>query len=260
MPLLAAGCLCLGIVIISIPAFAEKPFKTAHRFIESGQATEARRSLESELRMRPNNLAARYNLAILLEDIGHHHQAQELYKKNLIIGRHLPSLINLASSLDRAGKAKQAVLLLKKATRQFRSEATPWYLLAEQAEKRGNKTEAAQMFRKAIKTDPLNGFAYLHYADFQSRHEMHDRGIKHAAKALQLLPGCAPCWRTCGDILERAGKHEHALNAYQRSLAIAPTISTRQQLVTTLRTLGHNKRANEIQRGLDAHRKHQIKD
>jgi len=252
-----ASCFCLAI-ILSPPAFAATPFELARHFIESGQHTEARRALESELRIRPKNLDARYNLAILLEEIGHSDQAKALYQKNISIGRHLPSLINLASAMNREGKKEQAEMLLKKATRLFRSEATPWYLLAQQAASQGKNAQSIQLFLKAIKTDPLNGFAYLHYADFQSQHQFSDMGIKHSKKASRLLPECAPCWRKCGDILARAGKQNAALNAYQRSLAIKPDDKTRQQLVITLRSLGHSERANDIQQGLDASRKYQI--
>jgi len=246
-------------ICITTPALAVTPFELAQRYINSGQNTEARRALESELRMRPKNLEARYNLAILLEEIGHSDQAQALYQKNISIGRHLPSLINLAATVRSQGDTEQSSLLLKKATRLFRSEATPWYLLAQLAESEGRTIKPAQLFRKAIKTDPMNGFAYLHYADFQSRHKRHDLGLKNSAKASRLLPECAPCWRKCGEIYQRAGKYNTALNAYQRSLAINPDQETRRQLVTTLRSLGQNKRADGIQKSLDTHQKHLIK-
>jgi len=238
-------------------AHAETPFQTAQQFIESGQITEARRALESELKLRPDNLEARYNLAILLQDIGHSDESRKLYETNISLGRHLPSMINLATLLQQQGQPDKATQLLESATKQFKFEATPWYLLAQQAEKRGNQIEAIQLFQNGLKADPLNGFAYLHYADYQSRYAMKGFGLTYGARAIRLLPVCAPCWRTYGDILHRANKDDEALAAYQRSLAITPDDKTRQQLVTSLRALGQSERANHIQSGLDAHRKHQ---
>jgi len=230
---------------------AETPFQASQKFIESGQSTEARRSLESELRMRPDNIQARYNLAILVEQIGHQSDAISLYKENLAIAWHLPSLVNLASLLQASGKTSEAVQWLEKGTEKLRREATPWYLLAAISEKQNNRIRAAKQYRRALKADPLNGFAHLHYASFQSRNKLADHGVKHGERATKLLPTCAPCWRKYGDILQAAGRAQEALAAYQRSLAVDPDNKTRLKLVSTLRLLGYNTRADQIQRGLD---------
>jgi len=248
---------CLLVIPLLIIAFfplsvqAETPFEASQQFIETGQQTEARRALETEIRMRPNNVTARYNLAILLQQSGHHSDAIKLYRENLTFVWHLPSLVNLASALQTAGATAEAEQWLLKGTKKLRHEATPWYMLAAISEQQNSITKATTQYRKALKTDPLNGFAYLHYAAFQSRHKLADHGLKHAAKAIRLLPDCAPCWYKYGDILHSARKDDDALIAYQRSLAIDPNTETRQQLVGTLRLLGFHQRADQMQRGMD---------
>ena len=234
-----------------LSADAATPFEASQQFIESGQSTEARRALETELRMRPNNIEARYNLAVLLEESGHQADAMALYEQNLAISWHLPSLINLASALERSGKTLEAQQWLEKGTKRLRHEATLWYLLAAQSEKRGDITKATRQHQKALKTDPLNGFAHLHYASFQSRHKLNDMGLKHGTKATRLLPECAPCWKAYGSILQHAEKNNDALDAYQRSLSIEPDTATREKLIVVLRKLGHHDRAEQIQRGLN---------
>jgi len=249
-------------ILAGLPAIdghAKSPFQAAQRFIETGQHTEARRALKSELRMRPENIEARYNLAVLLEDIQHQQQALTLYEENLTYAWHLPSIINLAALLQHQGKTKQARLWLQKATKKIKHEATPWYLLAAMAEQDGQMVKAASLYRKALKADPLNGFAYLHYADFQSRHEESDKGLKYAAKATRVLPNCAPCWRKYGDILHKAGQKQDAIKAFQRSLAIQPNSETRQHLIDTLHSLGQHKRAERMQQALNTWRKQQSK-
>jgi len=238
---------------------ARSDFQRAQQLLELGQITEARRALQSELRIHPENIEARYNLAVLLEDIGHHADAQSLYEKNLSLSWHLPSLINLATLLERQGHTEKASQWLEKATRKIRHEAAPWYLLASISEKKGKMTLAISQHKKAIRADPLNGFAWLHFANFQSRHHLADNGIKYAEKALRLLPDCAPCWRSYGDIMRRTGDNHKALAAYQHSLAIRPDSATRQQLITTLRHLGQTERAERMQQALDAWRKHHPK-
>lgn len=241
----------LIVALAPLSAQAETPFQASQQFIETGQVTEARRALESELRMRPDNLEARYNLAVLLESSDHKFNAISLYQENLAIAWHLPSLANLASALKESGKITEAQQWLEKGAIDLKHEATPWYMLAAISEQQNNITKATTQYRKALKADPLNGFAHLHYAAFQSRHKLADHGIKHGNKATRLLPGCAPCWRKYGDILSNSKMKQKALAAYQRSLAIEPERETRQLLVSTLRALGYKQRADQIQRGLD---------
>lgn len=251
------------ILLIGLPAmngYAKSPFQAAQHFIETGQHTEARRALKSELRMRPKNIEARYNLAVLLEDIHHPQQALALYEENLTYAWHLPSIINLVGILQRQGKTEQARLWLQKATKKIKHEATPWYLLATMAEKDGTVVKATSLYKSALKADPLNGFAYLHYADFQSRHGKSDKGLKYGAKATRLLPNCAPCWRKYGDILRMTEQKQHAIEAYQRSLAIQPDSNTRQHLIDTLHNMGQHKRAERIQQALNAWNKQQLKE
>jgi tetratricopeptide (TPR) repeat protein len=239
---------------------AKSPFQAAQHFIETGQYTEARRALKSELRMRPGNIEARYNFAVLLEEIHHPQQALTLYEENLTYAWHLPSIINLAGILLQQGKKEQARLWLQKATKKIKHEATPWYILAAMAEEDGKAVKAASLYRHALKTDPLNGFAYLHYADFQSRHGKSDKGLKYAAKASRLLPNCAPCWRKYGDILRLAGQKQRAVKAFQHSLAIQPDSKTRQRLIDALHSLGQHKRAERMQQALSAWHRHHLKE
>jgi tetratricopeptide (TPR) repeat protein len=238
-----------AITFASLPALAGTPFEASQQFIESGQTTEARRALETELRLRPNNIEARYNLAVLLEEGGHQSDAMTLYEQNLSISWHLASLINLASALERSGKSSESQQWLEKGTKRIKHEATPWYMLAQLSEKRGDAILAAKQFHKALKADPLNGFAYLHNASFQSRNNLSDRGLRHGSKATRLLPECAPCWKSYGSILQHAGKNKEALDAYQHSLSIDPDIRTRKKLIVVLRKLGHLDRAEQMQRG-----------
>jgi len=250
------------ILLIGLPAIAghaKTPFQAAQHFIETGDHTEARRALKSELRMRPENIEARYNLAVLLEDIDHQRQALSLYEENLTYAWHLPSIINLAGILQRQGKTEQARLWLQKATKKIRNEATPWYLLAAMAEKDDKPEKSASLYKHALKADPLNGFAWLHYADFLSRHKKPGKGLKYAAKATRLLPKCAPCWRKYGDILHAAGENQRAVEAFQRSLAIQPDNKTRQHLIDTLHSLGQHERADHMQQALNTWQRHQLK-
>ncbi len=241
------------IVLLSMyasPVMAETAFERSESLIAAGQITEARRALRAELRLRPDHIEARYNLALLLQDIDHSADAMVLYKQNLAMAWHLPSLVNLVNILQQQGKAIEARRWLLKATKKFRNEAVPWYLLAKMDEQNGDVSAAKRHLQRAIKADPLNGFAWLYLAEFQSRQQHGDQALKSAAKAMRLLPACAACWQIYGGLLERQKAHQQALLAYQRSLAIQPSDKTRRQLIATLHSLGEHQRADMMQRSL----------
>jgi tetratricopeptide (TPR) repeat protein len=241
--------------LLSSTAWATNYKQKAQHFEQQGQWTEARRAWQSALVQNSKNLNARYHLAQILEKAGHPSDAQALYEKNIQIGKHLNTTITLAQLYIHNGKRSDAIKLLKKATKVFRNEAVPWYLLAELAIQDKHLKQSQYYFKKSLKADPINAFAHLRYARFLSNQNKHSQAIKHAKKALRIKKTCAPCWRIYGDILEAANKPQDALQAYQQSLAIQPNNDARQHLINVLQQLGEHQRAKRMQQALDAWKK-----
>ncbi len=234
----------------AMSAWGKTPFEAAQAFYESGRETEARRALRQELRLRPRNLDARYDLAVLLARIGHDKEAKRLYEENLKRGRHLPSIVNLSAMLREEGHMEKARQLLLKATRYFRAEAVPWYLLADMAARGGHTGQAETYYRRALEADALNGFSHLRYARFLARQKRYGPALKHAGRAASLLPDCAPCWHILGTIQQQAGHPRQALAAYQRSAALKPGRDIRKRIIAVLESMGENERAAAMRRVL----------
>ncbi|MFQ5345874.1 MAG: tetratricopeptide repeat protein, partial [Mariprofundus sp.] len=231
-------------------AYAKTYFEKAQELIESGRETEARRALRQELSQRPNHLEARYNLAILLERIEHTDEAEKVYQQNMRHGLHLPTMINLSAIYTRQGKRKESVELLKMAAKRFRSEAPPYYLLAQRAEDDNNLRLARTYFQKAIRADPLNGFAHIRFGRFLSAHGQVSQALIHARRAIKLVPDCAPCWQIQGDILWKAGNLKRSYAAYQKSSALSPNVKLRTTMAKLLHSMGETERAEAIERSL----------
>lgn len=253
-------CLVLVCALTGCLTYAVNYEKSAKKFEQQEQWTEARRAWQEELSQHPKNLDARYRLAKLLEEAGHQADAQALYKKNMQIGKHLNTVIALSQLYRNENNLELAVKLLKKASKDFRNEAVPWYLLAGIAVQNKLPKQANDYFQKALNADPMNAFAYLRYAQFLSDKKQHSQSIKYAAKALRLKKKCAPCWRIYGDLLRAADQPQNALQAYQRSLAIQPDSNTRQHLIDLLAQLGEHQRAARMQQALDAWKKNNKKN
>jgi len=228
----------------------------AYEHLKKSEWTEARRALESELVARPKNLEARYNLALLLQQAGHHDQEMELYQKNMGIGWHLPTTTNLAAIYVEKGRVVDARSLLEKAAKRYRNEATPRYLLAELDEKAGKLKQAEAWHKKSLRADPLNAFAHIRYARFLKQQKHFDLAIKHALKATRLQPTSAICLTITGNIQVHRKEYQDALESYQKSLAILPDPETRQKLINVIHLLGMDDRAERMQKALNAWLKH----
>jgi len=231
----------------------EKAFK----HLQKEEFTEARRSFEAELIAKPKNLEARYNLALLLQMSGHADQELKLYEKNISLGWHLPTVVNLSSLYISDNKKNKAYALLTKSLKRFKNEATPRYLLAEMDAAAGNKELADERFKDALKADPLNGFAHVRYARFLSQQDRNEAALKHAKRATRLQPKCTMCLNTLGDIQIQKALYNSAIASYQKSLAIEPTAATRQRLIDALHKTGDHQRADHMQRALNAWKKRQ---
>lgn len=229
----------------------QTPFSAAQRYYETGQETEARRALESELAARPGNLDARYNLAVLLTRIGHVDEARKLYEENMQHGWHLPTVVNLSALYSKSGEKKRARQLLQEAATHFPHEAVPWYLLAEMAFHDGHNAVARQDFEQAIHADSKNGYAHIRYARFLAAQGDIATALTQSTRAVALLPNIASCWMIHGDILKQAGKFDAALIAYQKSAALKPNGDIRKRIIAVLRKLGDNARAERMQQALD---------
>jgi len=242
----------VSLCLIPAAGWAETYFEAAQRLLESGYETEARRSLELELKLRPRNLEARYDLAVLLMRIGHREEAIRLYQENMKRGRHLPTVANLSMLYLKQDKRKAAIQLLEKATRKFRSEAVPWYLLAAIAEQQKQFNKADQYYRKALKADRKNGFAHIRYARFLASRHQFNIAKEHAARAVRLLPECAACLKIEGDILRQSGNTKRALFAYQKAASLSPNRAIRLNIIAMLSALGEHRRASMMKQALKA--------
>lgn len=232
--------------------WAETHFEASQRLLESGHETEARRALELEIGLRPNNLEARYNLAVLLTRIGHESIASQLYRDNMKYGKHLPSIVNLSALYLKQGRKKEAKRLLEKASRTFPSEAIPWYLLASIAEQRKKTSQADRDYRKSLKADRNNGFSHIRYARFLAETHHLKTARHHAERAVYILPKCAVCFKIKGNILRQSKHIKQALVAYQKAASLSPDRSTRLNIIAMLNALGDHQRAKLMQQGLNA--------
>ncbi|MDQ6955508.1 MAG: hypothetical protein Q9M20_08710 [Mariprofundaceae bacterium] len=237
---------------LSHATWAASYTQKALQYEQQEQWSEARRAWKFALIEQPKDLDVRYHLAKILAKAGHANDALILYKKNLLIGRHLHSVIALVQLYMQKEQRLEAMNVLHKASKDFRHEAAPWYLLAALAIQDKKIKQAQYYFQSSMKADPLNGFAHIRYAHFLAVQKQYKQAVRHAQKALRLQKNCASCWEIYGKILQAAKNKQAALRAYQHSLAIQPSQNTRQKLIDLLNIMGQQQRAERMQQAFNA--------
>lgn len=105
-------------------------------------------------------------------------------------------------------------------------QATPRAAMLEQrgwqAIQTGHFTEAADAFRQALVDDDQNATAHLG-AGLAAYLQQHDqRAREQLQRAIELNPHLTTAYRLLGDVIERQGDVQGAIDTYQRGLAIDP--------------------------------------
>jgi len=170
------------------PAKPEDPITAALAHLDAGRGADALALLEPLAAKEPENLAARFNLAIAYSMLGRDSEAIEAFRKVL---EQSPKLVeaqlNLGQLLVRTGRFEESVPLLESAAEAKPADVRPVYLLARAWSGRQLWKESAKWFLKAVPLAP----------DDQD-----------------ILLEAAACY-------ERAGMKQEAIEAYRKSSGVA---------------------------------------
>ncbi|RMH61854.1 MAG: tetratricopeptide repeat protein [Zetaproteobacteria bacterium] len=226
------------------------PIQRAESLRQQGRIAEARRVLTDYLERHPEQLDARYNLALIHAQQGDTDTAIRLYRANLARAAHLPSSVNLALLYQRRRLFSAALQVLQDAARAYPRRALPRYLIGIIHWQQGQLSAAKQAFLRALAAEPGNGYAHWHYARYLASTGQRTAALAETRKAVHMQPDCANCWRFYAQLLAAQGRPYDAIAAYQHSLAIRPDTATRQALITLFEQTGEHRRAQRMRQAL----------
>lgn len=187
------------------------PITAALAHLDGGRPAEAATLLEPVVAKEPENLPARFNLAIAYSMLGRDGEAIEAFRKVLAQSPKLvEAQLNLGQVLVKTGRFEESVPLLESAAAGKPADVRPVYLLARAWSGRQLWKEAAGWFLKAVQLAP----------DDQD-----------------ILLEAAECY-------ERAGMKQEAIDAYRKS----PAVGARERLGALLMETGdHSGAAAEFE-------------
>jgi Tfp pilus assembly protein PilF/4-amino-4-deoxy-L-arabinose transferase-like glycosyltransferase len=187
-----------------------------------------------------------YNLAgSLLQRPGMESEVKRHYREALRLRpEFVEARYNLASVLAAEGNSAEAIEQLREAVRVKPDFELAHYNLANLLSARGETREALQHYERAIELRPAFAEAHNNLGQLLAGLGRDEEAIAHYRQALRWRPDLAIAHYNLGNALMRQGELLGAVEQYQRALAIQPAFAeAHNNLGRVLQALGRSEQA-----------------
>ncbi len=206
------------------PDPVELLYGSAQAAAAEGRSEEARQLFRQVLAQRPTHLAARNQLALLLEAAGDHKAALAELDRALDGDQdHVGSLVNRGALLGTLGRFAAAERDLKRALRSDPAHAEALYHLGVVMTRKGLWGEAVPALRRAIELDPAKAQAHFYLGEALNHVDDLAGAMLAYQRAAELAPDHSRALYGLGIVLDRLGRPDDAAQMYKRSREVAAT-------------------------------------
>ncbi len=216
----------------------------ARLHLERREFEDARGLLDQAAALDPNSAYVRLLRANLAISTGRWDEADAELNAAEALDRHLPMLfVQRARLLDARGDPNAALAAL--ATAEMLTDAEPLrldilVLRADAASRLGRAAEADAAVGRASELASAEEIAAAR-ADVAMARNDAPAAVALIRTALDRSPESAPLWTVLGGIYGRAGDLEHAIEAYDRSVALQPTALACKTLAALIFEVRHDR-------------------
>jgi predicted AlkP superfamily phosphohydrolase/phosphomutase/tetratricopeptide (TPR) repeat protein len=223
---------------VNARAFAARVYLERHEF------DRARSLLDDALRIDAHSAYVRLLRANLAISTGRWVDAEGELAAAESLDRRLPMLyVQRARLLDARGDPTAALEALR--TAESLTDAEPLrldvlVLRADAATRLGRSREAASALERASVLASTDQIAAMR-ADVALARNDTAAAVGYVREALDRTPKSAPLWSLLGGTYGRAGDFEHAIDAYERSVAIQPTALACKTLASLVFEVRHDR-------------------
>jgi tetratricopeptide (TPR) repeat protein len=195
----------------------------ARRFLDDGDATQARRLVGEVLRDDPQDAAA-LCLGGKLELLGGHaERAQELLGRALdIVPQDVEAHLALADLYRRARQLEDALDELSLALHYDPDNATARFEIGNVRRMQGDLDGAIEAFRSATEKDPGMAQAYVELGHVYLTRKRYSEALEVLERAAELDPNSINGQNNLGYVYVRLEQYDRALNVFSRLCAQTP--------------------------------------
>jgi Flp pilus assembly protein TadD len=224
-----------------------------------GNAVDGESLVRSAIRVNPQNIGARNNLAAMLRDLGRLEESSaELQQLYLLVPEDPNVCLNLAMVLNDLGQTREATSFASKA----QSHAPTWFmphmvqgLIAKQLE---NLDEALVHLTHACELEPNSAECYSNLSALLLERDDEAAAEQAARAALKLEPDRSDAHHNLGIALAKQSESIEAIKHLERAIEIDPrNAKAHCDLAATLCEVGEKE---DLERAMELYRKAQSID
>ncbi|MBI5200623.1 MAG: tetratricopeptide repeat protein [Elusimicrobia bacterium] len=199
----------------------------AGELMEAGGAPEgAMEHAREAVRLEPRYIAARLNLASLLQRRGSLEEASAQAETAIALDPNLSDSYELLGAIRAEQKRwKDSERLRREALRLDPSAWRPRYNLAVVLAAQGRSRDAEDAYREAIRLDPPNPDAHNNLGMLLAGRGESAAAEEQYRQVLRIKPSYAAAHYNWGNLLSERGEHERAARRYQEAVRLAPALS-----------------------------------
>ena len=156
--------------------------------------------------------------------------------------------LELARQLRASGERARAQEILRKVLHKDPAHAEAWLEAGRLARERNERVEAVDCYARAVALAPNNAALRIECASMLKDFEDFEAARVQWRAACTLRPDAADCWESLGVVEQALGESPNAAQAYQRSLALAPTALRQVRLATLISPIPASRAVIEFER------------
>jgi tetratricopeptide (TPR) repeat protein len=194
------------------PEFPEAEFQRGNALASLGRLPEAEAAFRLAISYKKNWSLPFSALGALLMRQQRDNDAEQQFRQALAVDNKDGVALRLLSEIRlRAGDAKEALELAKRATAIAEAPASAWIVLAIAEKASGNRVAARATLDRVLTEEPENLAALLERADLFTEEKNFELAINELKTAAKLKPTDKVVASRLADVLQQAGKADEAL-------------------------------------------------
>ncbi len=219
-PLLLALAFLSG--CFTVPPPIESHFNRGVELYDEGKYAEAIEEYKLALRRDPDDLFAKYNLAVVYQDQEKYDRAEKLYREILDQTEDTRSRVNLAAIHYVRGDREAAYAELKQAARHNPDSAVPWSALGEYRQREKDFDRAENHYLQALEIDDQHAPTHHRLGRLLCETERPGPCRTHLEKAVALEPEEPLYLDTLAGFHETQGEAYEAIHLLERLSVLEP--------------------------------------
>jgi tetratricopeptide (TPR) repeat protein len=191
-----------------------------------GRQDEAISAYRKAIKLDPDNVAARFNLAAILADkklmdeaTAEYQKAAEAHPRD---SRNAEFRMRLGIILRDQGKLDEAIAEFARAIDLFPDDVSLHVELGVTLRQQGNSDQAIAQLQKALELDPRSFGARRWLSDCLREQGRFDEAIVQARRAIELEPRSGPARHVLGLTLLQQGNRDEAIAEFRKTLELDP--------------------------------------